>query len=42
MHMTVFKDYTKCHDRKFTCMMSTDVDVYNRETYIHEINRCFS
>lgn len=41
MHMTIFKDYTKCHDRKFTSMISTDlVDVYKRESYMHAINRC--
>lgn len=39
--MTIFKDYTKCHDRKFTSMISTDlVDVYKRESYMHAINRC--
>lgn len=37
--MTIFKDYTKCRDRKFTSMMLTD-DVYKRETYMHPINRC--
>lgn len=40
--MTTSKDYTKCHDRKFTSMISTDIaaNVYNRETYTHATNRC--